>query len=243
MKKFYLIPIFLLMCDFGFAQFEGTLVMSIKSYQIPVKDKDTSQQASVEKIKFYLGLNDFKIESGDENLGGSFIISLSTKMIIMLSDSDKSYSELPFSFFKMASEGMKELSIIDSGSTKSVKKSNLKRTNEKKRIEGIECTKYEVLEENKTIEAWVALKFTNFFKSFTEVGSEILAGGGKYEFEDIFVDELSDKGGFPLYMIEKDKEGNIISESIVSVIDKTKFEKSFFKPPKGYKSMKLDNIR
>jgi hypothetical protein len=239
------LPIFLLLFlfDVGYAQFEGSLIMNIKKYPLTEKVKDSTREITEEKIKFYLGINDFRVESGDDgDMGGSFIIRLSKKIIILLSFNDKKYYEIPFGFFREMSAAMKEINIKDSISTGQKSKTDIKRTNEKRIIEGFDCTKYIITEDNGKTEAWVALKFTNFFKSFTEVGSEILSGGGKNEFDDEFYKELADKGGFPLLIIEKDKSGKILSESIVSGIEQKRPDDALFKPPKDFKMDKMENI-
>jgi hypothetical protein len=207
----------------------------IKQQLGKLQKTDLNQEKPKEQIsKFYLDVSQFRIESNDiEKENGNAILKMNRKIIIVIMDKEKKYIEIPFSVMREMAEKMKSMTnkneIPKPGADK------IKYTKEKKNILGYPCVKIITSDGENTSEAWITLKFSNFFTAFSELGDQMLGSSS----DAAVMKELGSKGAFPMQIIEKSKNGEVISQWEVISIDNTKPDPSLFEPPKDYSKMDL----
>jgi hypothetical protein len=197
-----------------------------------------------ELTKFFLKGDKYRVESADQSgMGGSFILNLPKKNMIIIMEKEKKYAEVPFSFFKDMMKQMKSMGLKEPEDKKEEKKESgtIKVTGEKKTILGYACEKWIFTDNEKMSEAWLTLKFTNLFGAFIELGEEFMGGGAKQSkgMDEKLMKAMADKGAFPLAVTEKDKDGKIIEQWEVTKLEKKTLSNDLFDAPKGYEKFDM----
>lgn len=136
-----------------------------------------------------------------------------------------------------------QMQMMDQGASEPV---TLKKTNEKKKISGYHCTKYEVLrgtekvreiwmtdwknikDGNEALEAFEAMG--TFFKSLIESYKD----SPLIQMLDNPYSHANKMNGFPVLTVEID-EGEATYETLFKNIEKKSISKDRFNPPKGYR--------
>lgn len=196
--------------------FEGKLTMNIEA-----AGQKTGMNYLIKGDKFRI-----EVKDGEES---AMIMDSKTKKMIVLVPSQKMYME--FDYGKMT-DGM-------SGNKKHKEEANaqIKKTGETKKINGYNCEKWLINDENNNIEAWVTTELGNFVFAQNPMG-----GNDGPEWQK----EFEGKGFFPMQVLEKDANGNVNSKMEVTGIEKTSLNSDLFKVPSGFHKMEIpgmDNLK
>jgi hypothetical protein len=137
------------------------------------------------------------------------------------------------------------------------KQVEIKKTSERKKLNGYETVKYEVFEDGrKKSEYWVAdweeIKGSEnalrAFKSMSSFFSEIMntfSSGPmgdmiQGKFDSNWMGQLEKLNGFPVVTRTFDSDGKLLSESALGSAKKADFHESYFQAPKSYKRQEMN---
>jgi len=208
------------------AQFEGTIDM-----KVALNDAGTSQ-VMYYTMSIKKNLMSTTVRSGGESAGkGKFIFRGDRDVLWIVSDEDKSYTEL----------SMKDTRVRNKPGTAGKRdgsKSKIKKTGKTELILGYPCEEI-VIEEGKNVtRLWGTSKLGNIYgdmmKSFGDIGGG--AGSeGKHEWEE----ELALLKLFPLKIISMES-GKITQTQEVTGINPKTIPASMFELSKDYKEQTID---
>ncbi len=196
--------------------FEGKLTMNIEAAG---QKTEMNYLMKGDKIRI-------EVEDGE---AAAMIMDSKTKTMLVVIPSQKMYME--FDYGKMI-DGM-------SGNNKNDEETGaqIKKTGETKKINGYNCEKWIIKDENSNIEAWVTTELGNFVFAQNPMGGNDGPAWQK---------EFEGKGFFPMQVLEKDEKGNVNSKMDVTRIEKTSLNGDLFSVPAGYHKMEIpgmDNLK
>ena len=210
--------------------------------QIGMDTGSDEEKPKTELIKMYLLGNDIRTESINESKpSGAAIIKVKEKKMIIIMDEEKKYMEVDFEMLKKMASMFKNMKPDQPKQEETTPpKSDIKKTGKSMDILGYKCDEYIMENEGNSSTAWICQTFSNFWKTFNELGKSLEMEKTKGA-SDWFTDIVGESG-FPFKAIEKSKDGKVVSEWEVTKIDKNKPDASLFTAPKGYTKMDMNDM-
>ncbi len=199
------------------AAFEGKI-----SYKITVpREKPAEMHQALKGDKMRMDA------PGGKKGGGSMIMDLKKREMIMLMDSEKMYMSMQ----------LPEDTELPGGPAKEPK---IEKTSVTEKILGYTATKYLALSDDSTTEMWLAEGIGTFMGMGNNSGGSSGGGGlfgGRAKKESSvrsWEKALQGKDLFPLRVVELDKAGKERFRMEVTALTKEKLPDSLFLPPEGY---------
>ncbi len=155
----------------------------------------------------------------------NIIFDRKNNKMLMVMPAMKMYMEFPMNMNFGEDNGAEG---NDSGEKHSMK--DFVKTGEMKNINGYNCEKWTMKEDDGTSEAWMTKDLGAFVFFQSPMGKKPKA---KWQ------QDLEESGYFPMLVIQKDTDGNETERFEVKSVEKTKLDDSFFSVPDGYNQMKM----
>ena len=192
-------------------KFEGKIVMQATGSSAWGRGGGTST------LNYYVKGDKARIDMHSDRGDAGIIIDKPNKKMYMVMNAMKSYMEFP-------------MDEKDNSGTKSEKNEKIKKTGEIKKINGYNCEKWVITDDEGSSEAWL----TKELGSFTAFSSPM----GRQQ-KNSWQNEIEGSGEFPMLVIQKDKEGKETSRMEIKSVEKKSLDDSFFEVPAGYKEMNM----
>jgi len=208
----FIILSFLFGNAFPQSDFEGRIQIKITGEDV---NGDMNYSIKGKKVRL-----DFNMEESDQNM--SMIIDPAKKKSIMLMPSQKMYMEYNFEESETTKEEMDEIM------------GKVKMTGETKEINGYNCEKLLLTDEDGNISEMWATKQLGIFN---------LSGGTMGESQNPeWLPKFMREGFFPMMIIQKDDSGELQYQWEVKKIEKTPVSSDLFAPPAGYQKMDIPGM-
>ncbi len=209
-----LIILFFIANTFAQSKFEGKI-------QIKYDAGDTKgnmiYMVKGEKIRL-----DFKTDNKDEEM--SMIMDPATKKTLMLMPSQKMFMEYPFNAMSEETNEKMDESF-----------GKIKMTGETKEINGYNCQKILVTNEDNTAEIWATKDLGNFMNFFNNQMGESK--------NPEWLPEFMREGFFPMLGVQKDESGEEEYRWEVTKIEKQSLSSDLFAPPADFKKMDIPGMK
>jgi hypothetical protein len=212
----------------AWAQFEGTISMTVKTYY----EADTTVVSYVMSVKNDL-LAVKTAGSAGADQAGNFIIRGDKRLMWIVNDAQTNYVEFPL----IDDTTAKKSAAVPGAATS---EPLLKKTGKSKKILGYACDEYAGTVEDETSTIWASAKlgkvYDGLFQSLNQMsrGEEPAEPGGDWQAELVRL-KL-----FPLSITTK-RSGALYETQEVSRISTTPVPASAFEPPAGYTKVSMEN--
>ena len=199
-----------------------------------VKFKITDDEEESHLMEYFLKEGNFRISMfDDENVSAIFIYRKDNSYILM--PEDKMYMNLNNSIFTKLGDMFKK-NAEEEKDKKEFKFENYK-TGKTKTILGYDCeqwiNKSEVDDDNYEVEAWITSDLGNFMFMENPMGAGFTPAWGN---------SMKNQGYFPLQVITKDSDGEVVSTFEAVEINKQTLNNNLFEVPADYNEMKIPGM-
>lgn len=209
-KIFALVILFSLLAPrlYSQAKFEGKVII------------ETSGLSGAGTLTYYVRGDQIRFDVRSARGEANVLFDKADKKVYMLMPAMKMYMEFPMDY-------MQDNSAKDDSEKEAVK---FERTGQMKTINGYNCEKWTLQEENGSVEAWMTKDLGSFVFFDSPMGKKSSGSWQK---------DIEGTGYFPMLVIQKNNEGQEISKFNVLSVVKMNLYDSFFKVPDGYTQMNM----
>ncbi len=201
---------------FSYAQstFEGKVVI------------ETTNDGETNTLNYYSKGNMARFDVNSARGEANVIFDKKNKKMLMVMPAMKMYMEFPMD---MKFGGDYKAKGNDNSSVKKMNMDFVK-TGEMKNVNGYNCVKWIIKEDDGTSEAWMTKDLGSFIFFQSPMG-----GKEKTKWQE----DIEASGYFPMLVIQKDSDGNETGKFEVKSVEKKSLDDSFFSVPAGYNKMKM----
>ncbi|MBK7104317.1 MAG: DUF4412 domain-containing protein [Ignavibacteriae bacterium] len=206
------------------------------NFEGKVKFKITNDDDESNLMEYFLKDGNFRISLfDDEDVSAIFLYAKENSFILM--PEDKMYMNLNNSLFTKLGDMIKDKS--DDDDEKDKKEFNFEnyKTGKTKTFLGYECEQWihknEMDDDSYEVEAWITDELGNFMLMENPMGAGYSPTWGS---------SLKDKGYFPLQVITKNSDGEVVSTFEAVEINKQSLNNDLFEVPSDYNEMKIPGM-
>ncbi|MFZ1291825.1 MAG: DUF4412 domain-containing protein [Melioribacteraceae bacterium] len=201
-----------------------------------VKFKITDDDDESHLMEYFLKDGNFRISMfEEEDVAAIFLYAKENSYILM--PEDKMYMNLNNSLFSKLGDMIKDKAVDENEKDKKELNFENYKTGKTKTILGYDCDQWihknEMDDESYEIEAWITDELGNFMFMENPMGAGFTPTWGN---------SLKNQGYFPLQVITKNSDGEIISTFEAIEINKQSLNKDLFEVPSDYNEMKIPGM-
>jgi hypothetical protein len=171
-------------------------------------------------LNYYIKGQNIRLDMNSARGEVNALFDRANKKVLMIMPAMKMYMEFPMDLMKDNSENEN----MDNETDK------FEKTGEMKKINGYNCEKWIMKENNGSTEAWMTKDLGGFMFFDSPMGNKS---------ESTWQKDIEESGNFPMLVIQKNNEGDEISKFNVLTVVSMNLDDSFFKVPDGYSQMKM----